>query len=181
MADPTLDEIDEYVAGFKTLDGMLSDWEQRYGWDWCAEWGVLDAHGRQLGNLKFVTNAALTRPSITATYRRKLIYRVDFVDDSECKDNDYGAHALGLPAVVCGPHTHPWQENRAFIADNGFGELPMRKPVTLPVRKPVSIPDSRFIRALEVVASDLNILIEGRQRDVEPPPQASLFADRNRL
>lgn len=173
MADPTLEEIDAFVAEFKTLDGMLSVWQQSRGWDWQATWGLLDSRGRQLGELKFGINAALTRPTIVATYRRKLIYRVDIVDDSECKQNDYAAMALGLPAVVCGPHTHPWAENRKFVQDNGFGELP--------VRKPVSIADTRFIRALEVAADDLNILVEGRQRDVEPPPQAGLFADRNRL
>lgn len=173
MADPTVEEIDEYIAGYKTLNGMLPVWRQSYGWDWQSQWGVLDAQGRQLGELKFSINAALTRPTIVATYRRKLIYRVDIVDDNECKYNDYAAQKLGLPAIVCGSHTHPWLENRQFIQQNGFGELP--------IRKPVSIVDTKFIRALEVAAEDLNIFVEGRQRDVEPPPQAGLFADGMRL
>ena len=173
MADPTIDEVDAFIAGFKTLDGMLSEWEQRWGWDWQAQWGLLDVQGRQTGELKFSINAALTRPTIVATFRRKLIYRVDIVEKSDCKYNDLSAQELGLPPIVCGPHSHPWAENRKFVELNGFGELP--------VRKPVSIADTKIIRALEVTAADLNIHVEPRQRDVELPRQATLFAERTSL
>ena len=93
---------------------------------------------------------------------------------NEIKPNDYGALAVGLPAQVQGPHTHPWPEHRSFVLANGYGELPFRKPV--------DIVDSQFIRALEVAAKDLNIHVEPSQRtDCEPPRQAALFADRHGL
>ena len=174
MADPTLDEVDAFIAGYKTLDGFLpAEWRQLRGWDWENRWGVLDVQGRQLGELVFSINASLTSPTISAIYRKKLIYRVDIVPMDEEKHNDYGAKALGLPAIVRGPHTHPWPENRKFVELNGFGEIPYRKPV--------DIIDVQFIRALEVVANDLNIHIEPRQRECEPPKQTGLFAERRGL
>ena len=155
------------------LDGFLPEFSQRFGWDWESRWGILDLHGRSQAELVFTINAALTRPSICCLYRRKLIYRVDIVPMEEIKPNDFGALAIGLPAMVQGPHTHPWPEHREFVRLNGFGELPFRKPV--------DIVDTQFIRALEVAAADLNILVEPRQRDCEPPKQAGLFADRHGL
>lgn len=173
MADPTVEEVDAFIAGYKTLDGFLPDWEQHYGWDWSARWGILDDLGRSQAELVFSINAALTHPTICATYRRKLIYRVDIVPMDEIKPNDFGALRLGLPAVVQGPHTHPWPEHRDYIRRNGYGDLPFRKPV--------DIVDTQFIRALEVAAADLNIHVEPRQRECEPPKQAALFADRHGL
>lgn len=173
MPDPTIEEVDEFIKGFKTLDGFLPEWSQQFGWDWESRWGVLDHLGRQQAELVFTINAALTRPTISALYRKKLIYRVDIVPMDEIKPNDFGALAVGLPAMVQGPHTHPWPEHRDFVRLNGFGELPFRKPV--------DIVDVQFIRALEVASMDLNILVEPRQRECEPPKQAALFADRHGL
>lgn len=173
MADPTVEEVDAFIEGHKTLDGFLPEWEQRHGWDWESRWGILDVHGRQQAELVFTINAALTHPTICAVYRRKLIYRVDIVPMTEIKPNEWGALALGLPAWVKGPHTHPWPEHREFVRANGFGELPYRKPV--------SIVDVQFVRALEVASADLNIHVEPRQRECEPPKQAGLFADRHGL
>lgn len=173
MAEPTIEEIDSFIAAYKTLDGFLPEFKQRYGWDWETRWGILDAHGRQQAELVFTLNAALTRPSITALFRKKLIYRVDIVPMDERKPNDWGAISVGLPSYVQGPHTHPWPEHREFVRQNGFGHLPFRKPV--------DIVDVQFIRALEVASADLNIHVEPGQRDCEPPKQAALFADRNGL
>lgn len=173
MAEPTIEEIDAFIAGYKTLAGYLPDWSQQHGWDWESRWGILDVNEVQQAELVFTINAALTRPSISAIFRKKLIYRVDIVPLDEIKPNDFGALAVGLPAQVQGPHTHPWAEHRDFIRANGFGELPFRKPV--------DIPDTYFIRALEVAAADLNIHVEPRQRECEPPKQAALFADRHGL
>lgn len=173
MADPTVEEVDAFISGYKTLDGLLPMWSQQHGWDWESRWGILDVQHRQQAELVFSINSPLTKPTISAIYRRKLIYRVDIVPKTEEKTNDYGAMALGLPAVVRGPHTHPWKEHREFVRLNGYGELPYRKPV--------DIVDVQFIRALEVVSQDLNIHVEPRQRDCEPPTQAALFADRNGL
>lgn len=173
MADPTIEEVDAFIASHKTLDGFLPEFEQRYGWDWEARWGILDVHGRSQAELVFTINAALTHPTICAVYRRKLIYRVDIVPMDEIKPNDFGALAVGLPAQVQGPHTHPWPEHREYVRLNGYGDLPFRKPV--------DIVDTQFIRALEVAAADLNIQVEPRQRECEPPKQAALFADRHGL
>ena len=174
MADPTVDEVDAFINSYKTLDGYMPPWTQAYGWDWQTQWGVLDALGRQQAELAFTINAALTRPSISAIYRKKLIYWVDIVPQDEEKPNDFGAMKVGLPPVVRGPHTHPWPEHREFIQLNGFGELPYRKPV--------SIKDALFIRALEVASKDLNIHVDPSQRrECEPPAQAGFFADRHGL
>ncbi len=173
MADPTIEEVDAFISGYKTLDGFLPEWSQQYGWSWTTQWSILDTQGRQMAHLAFSINAALTRPSISAIFRKNLIYRVDIVPKDETKPNDYGALAVGLPYNVTGPHTHPWPEHRQYVQENGFGELPFRKPV--------DIIDVQFIRALEVAAEDLNIQVDPRQRDCEPPAQAGLFADRNGL
>ena len=170
MADPSLEEVDAFLAGYKTLDGYLGQWRQHHGWEWTTQWGIVDASGVQEAELVFTINAALTKPTITALFRKCLIYRVDIVPSSECKMNPYGALALGLPARVCGPHCHGWAENRAFVSANGFGEIPHRKPV--------EVADQRFIRCLEVAAKELNIHVAPDQRDCEPPRQAALFSER---
>lgn len=170
MADPTVEEVDQFIAGYKTLDGFLPEWQQNHGWNWSSRWGVLDTNHAQQAELVFQINGALTRPTICALYRRKLVYRVDIVPQDECEHNDFGAAALGLPAVVVGPHTHPWPENREYVRSNGFGELPFRKPV--------EIGDVLFIRALEVASHDLNIHVTPSQRQCEPPRQAGLFAEK---
>lgn len=173
MADPTVEEVDAFIAGYKTLDGFLPEWNQNHGWNWSTRWGVLDALQVQQAELVFTINAALTHPSITAVFRKQPIYRVDIVPHSECKWNDYAGLAAGLPPRVCGPHAHPWPENRQFVVENGFGQLPLRKPV--------EIGDTLFIfiRALEVAAHELNIHVEPSQRiGCEPPRQAGLFAER---
>lgn len=174
MAAPSVQDVDAFVSEYKTLSGFLPEWGQHHGWDWSTRWGIVDAQGRQEAELVFSINAALDRPSISAIFRRCPIYRVDIVPMDEIKTNDYGAKAQGLPAVVQGPHTHPWTENRGFVEANGFGELPYRKPI--------DIADTLFIRALEVAAGDLNIHVEPSQRvGCEPPKQAGLFADRRGL
>jgi hypothetical protein len=171
MPDPTVEEVDQFIAEYKTLAGFLPEWQQVHGWNWSTRWGVLDKLEVQQAELIFTINAGLTKPSITAVFRKQPIYRVDIVPQDECKWNDYGALTLGLPARVCGPHTHPWPENRAFVAENGFGHLPFRKPV--------EVADVLFIRALEVAAMDLNIHVEPVQRvECEPPAQAGLFAEK---
>lgn len=171
MADPTPEEVDAFVAGYKTLSGFLPEWQQHHGWNWSTRWGILDHLQVQQAELVFEINASLTRPSITALFRRQPIYRVDIVPTDECKWNDYGARSLGLPPRICGPHSHPWPENRAFVVEHGFGQLPYRKPV--------DVADTLFIRALEVAAKDLNIHIDPAQRvGCEPPRQAGLFAER---
>lgn len=105
--------------------------------------------------------------------KRKPIFRVDIVPFDECKPNAYaGRNVSGLPGLVCGPHVHSWADNRDFIAANGFGELP--------IRRPINVDDTKFIRALEVASHDLNIHVTPAQRACEPPKQASLFADRLR-
>lgn len=171
MADPTAEEVDQFLADYKTLAGFLPEWQQHHGWNWSSRWGILDPLQAQQGELVFTINAGLTKPSITAVFRKQPIYRVDIVPPGECKWNDYGARELGLPARVCGPHTHPWPENRVFIAENGFGHLPYRKPA--------DVADTLFIRALEIASNDLNIHVAPAQRvGCEPPRQAGLFAER---
>lgn len=179
MVDPTLAEVDAFIAGYKTLQGFLSPWEQHHGWDWTARWGVVNLNGVQEGELVFTINPLLTKPSITLLFKRKPIHRVDIVPDNECKENPYGARNVsGLQAKVCGPHTHSWLDNRQYIADNGFGDLPFRR--VLPPSLASGTGDdtvTKFIRVLEVASQDLNIHVTPAQRGCEPPRQAVLFAE----
>jgi len=94
MADPTLEEVDSFVAEFKTLDGFLPAWRQDRGANWTARWGLLNAHGASEGELAFVINGRLTKPSISVLFRRKLIYRVDIVPHSVCLS--IGTESSGL-------------------------------------------------------------------------------------
>jgi hypothetical protein len=170
MTDLTTEEVDAFLAEYKTLRGYLPEWQQHRGWDWSSRWPVLDALEVQQAELVFAINPALTKPTVTLILRRKPVYRVDIVPMDECKHNDFGAQRLGLPPIVCGPHVHAWADNREFVRENGFGELPYRRPV--------EVADTAFIRALEVASRDLNIHVTPSQRvQCEPPRQAVLFAE----
>jgi hypothetical protein len=169
MFDVQIAEIDAFVEESKTLAGLLQPWNQLYGRDHQARWGILDSLQIERGELCFAIDATGQRPTILATFSRRPFYRLDFVPQSECKPNPYGADAHGLPARVCGPHRHPWPANREYVRLNGFGELPFRQPV-----ETIAL---SFDRLLEVAALDLNLTVTGVQRGIQLPPQSALFGE----
>lgn len=167
MYDVEVAEVDAFLAEYKTLDGFPPEWTQQHGRDWQVRWGIANSIGVQHGELCLSLNGNLERPSISALYQRRLIYRLDIVPDTECKPNDFGARFYGLPALICGPHTHPWPENREYVRLNGFRELPYRKPVEGTAMT--------IDQAIAIVASDLGIDVKGDQRECPLPRQPSLF------
>lgn len=64
MADPTVEEVDAFIAEYKTLAGYLPPWQQDHGWNWSARWGVLNAVESQQAELVFEINGSnVSRPS----------------------------------------------------------------------------------------------------------------------
>jgi hypothetical protein len=63
MADPTIEEVDAFVVGYKTLAGFLPEWDQNHGWNWSTRWGVLVNEA-----LKGIVGKRITyrRPDVTA-------------------------------------------------------------------------------------------------------------------
>lgn len=167
MFDAEVDEVEAFLADYKTLEGFPPEWTQQHGRDWQVRWGIADKNHIQVGELCLSVSATLQRPSIAAMFQRKLIYRLDIVPEDECKPNAFSAYGLGLPAKVCGPHTHPWPENREYVRLNGFGVLPHRKPIE---GTAVTLE-----HALAITAQDLGITVTGEQRECPLPPQGSLF------
>lgn len=166
MSEADCDEVDAFVGSYKTLAGLMPAWIDFYDRDWQVRWGIEDAFGIQRGELCMTCDAEQTRWSISAIFRQKLIYRLDVVPMAECKSNPYGALAQGLSARVCGPHAHPWVENRPFVSANGFGRLPYRREIDGSV--------SSITASLAWVAQDLNIQVDAQQRLCEMPPQSRL-------
>lgn len=130
-------------------------------------WGILDKLEIRRAELCLTVDARLQKPSIVALFRRSLIYRVDLVADSECKPNPPDAWRFGLPARLCGSHTHPWSSNREHVIRDGFRELPYRKPIQASA--------ITLAHALAIAAEDLNLTVLADQRDVTLPPQGALF------
>jgi hypothetical protein len=122
-------------------------------------------------------DARLQKPSIVALCQlgkkpvaQRMFYRLDMVPETECKPNPLGARALKLPSRVCGPHTHPWPENREFARLNGFKDLPFRKPV--------EADGMELKHAILLAAKHLNLTVRPDQLDISLPAQAGLFTGR---
>jgi hypothetical protein len=167
MFDAEVAEVDAFLAEYKTLTGFPPEWTQQFGRDWQVRWGIENSIGVQVGELCLGLNEKFERPSVSALYQRRLIYRLDVVPAEECKPNDFGARAYDLPPWVCGPHTHPWPENKEYVRLKGFGTLPFRKPIE---GTAVTID-----HAIAIAASDLGIDVRGDQRECPLPRQPSLF------
>lgn len=166
MNEAECDEIDAFLSSYKTLAGLMPAWVDYFDRDWQVRWGVEDIHGIQRGELCITCDAEQRKWSISALYQQKLIYRLDVVPLGECKPNPFGALAVGLPARVCGPHTHPWTPNRGYVLVNGFNRLPYRAEIPGEV--------GSITAALAWAAQDLNIQVDAQQRLCETPPQSRL-------
>jgi hypothetical protein len=162
-------EIDAFMAELKSLQGPPPTWQDagRPG-ELSATWNVADAIGVVRAQLRFRCPKHQRQwPSISLVYRQALIYRVDLVPPTECKPNPIGAHALGLPATVCGPHCHSWPDNRSYVHSAGPGHMPYRRPIHAQVR--------RLPQALLWLAVEINLNVEPDQRGFDVPPQGELF------
>jgi hypothetical protein len=166
MSEATAVEIDAFIGEHKTLTGYMPAWSRRtYGNEWQSRWAIEDLSGTQRGELCFSIDLALQRPSIVATYEGHMFYRVDVVPPDFREENMYGAHGLGLPRYVWGPHTHSWKNNRGWCSDNGFQD-------DLPYREEISKDVIDFDRAIEILSSDLNIIVTPGQRGITLPAKS---------
>jgi hypothetical protein len=168
MYDAECEQVDQFLASYKTLDGLMPEWNDFYRRDWQLRWGIVDENEIQRGELCITCNAELTEISFCVMFNHRLIYRLDIVPVTECKDNPYSAMDLNLPAQVCGPHVHGWPENREYVRVNGFGSLPHRRPID-GLTQTVS-------DGLGWVSEDLGIAATAEQRVCDLPPQKGLFA-----
>jgi hypothetical protein len=91
-----------------------------------------------------------------------LIHRLDIAPQGECKPNWHTAWQQNLPAEVCGAHVHGWPENRGYVKTNGFGKMPVRRPIDGMVQN--------LLDGIGWIAEDLNIHIAPDQRSFETPP-----------
>ncbi len=163
MHDGLVAEIDAFIQGYKTLGTYMPGWNRRdYGNEWQFRVPIEDAHGAQRGELCFSVDLPLKYPSIVAIYEGRLIYRVDITPQNEIEPNPHGAARLHLPSQVTGPHAHTWENNREWCRRNGFLELPFRSQL------PVEV--DNLTAALQILAADLNIMIEPGQWNVKLPP-----------
>jgi hypothetical protein len=159
--DAELDEVDDYIAQHKSLLGYAHGWEMHFGRDWQVRWPIVDAGGVESGELCLTVARDGKHGSICCLLRGRLIYRLDVAPLGECKTNWHTAWKQNLPAEVCGSHVHGWPENRAYVKVNGFGKLPVRRPIDGIV---ATLQDG-----IGWVAEDLNIHIAPDQRDLELP------------
>ena len=144
--------------GLKRTDQRNSPWE--------ARWPIVDSAGSSTGgaHLRITLSPASDRPlSISVIFLKNCIYRIDFVAHSICHHNPHWAAALGggITPMVCGPHVHPWEENRRHVETQDEWQLPCR--IALPPQI------QRFDQAFPWLADRVNIILEPRHRSFELP------------
>lgn len=161
MHELECDEIDEYVSGHKAAVGFMPRWGIQFRRQFQTRWGISDMNGLENSELCLTSDRDGRRASIVCLHRQRLIYRLCVAPKTECKDNYHTAWKQGLPPVVCGVHIHGWPENRDYVCSAGFGELPVRRPLSGVVG---------LIDALHWVVSDLGIQMDPGQRDIDLPP-----------
>lgn len=161
MHDQECQDIDDWIVSHKSVVGFLPPWGKQFRRQFQTRWGIADHHGIESAELCLTFNRDGRHGSIVGVHRQRLIYRLDIAPDTECKDNFHTAWRQGLPHNVCGSHVHGWPENREYVIYNGFGELPVRRPIAGAV--------IGLIDALHWVAQDLQIQVGPGQRDIELP------------
>lgn len=161
MHEGDVEEVDDYIKGHKTLTGFFPPWSPLFHRQWQARWGVADVNGIENGELCLSINRDFRHASIVCTFRQRLIYRLCIAPKTECKMNHHTAWKQNLPHEVCGPHVHGWPENRHYVLQNGFGEMPVRRNIEGLVE---TLSD-----ALGWAAQDLNIQVDPGQRDFSYP------------
>lgn len=167
VSEVELDEVDAYLAADKFLLPALPQWNTRFGGQYSARWGLVDGSGLQVGELAFSCLLNLARPSVTLLHRQRLIHRTDLVPADEAKPNPVAAMRTGAPRIVTGSHMHLWSDSREHVRQNGFKDLPVRRPTPSALRT--------FEQALAATCDQLNIHLTPEQRLFNLPDQADLF------
>lgn len=163
-----LDDVEAFLAEPKSLNGPQPTWvKSTYTGELQATWGILNDLGIRAGALRFTCFEDRSEPSVSVTFRDRLVWRVDVVDRTICKPNPIGAYGLGLPATICGSHHHSWPDNRAYVERLGFGRLPYRRELPARVR--------RLSQAVLELADAIKLTLDGEQRGFDVPPTTDLF------
>lgn len=166
MLEAQCQEVDDYLLGYKTLVGVMPPWVDHYDRDFQVRWGIADFNQVERGELVIVSNRGGSKVSIIATFRQRLIYRLDVEPPGISHPNPISAAVLGLPPFITGSHYHGWSDNRSYVLKNGFGQLPHRRPIEGPV--------GCLADGLGWTAEHLGITVTAEQRVCPPPPQGLL-------
>lgn len=126
-----IDTITRFISNReKQLDGRQPDWKKTDRGDFQAIWSIIEVDLRIRSHLRFrVHPDHIDYPSISLIFAGNNISRIDLVSEDTCEPNPIAAARLGLPAIVCGPHVHGWNDNKDFVLQSGSWELPVRAPI----------------------------------------------------
>ena len=161
--------VDAFLAEPKILTGAPPEFgpmkKGRGGPMRTAVWPIASVLGVvQSGKLGVNYSPSSRKPfTIVVIFREECIARLDYVDQGTCHSNPLWARRFGLPAVVCGPHFHPWDANREFVLDGGLWELPVRVALQPQIR--------HFEQAFAWLADKINLVLTDEQRLFAPPPE----------
>jgi hypothetical protein len=171
MRNSEVNAVDLFLSEPKRLRGGSPQWQQseHRPRELHAVWLIEDSLGIERAQLRFrCASNNRQNPSISLIFRSKPIWRVDLVPPSECKYNPPWARALGLPATVCGPHGHEWEDNRGHILkDHTTWDIPCRRPLPTNIR--------RLAQVLPWFASRISLDLLPEQRGFDVPAQTDLF------
>jgi hypothetical protein len=72
MSDADVNEVEAWIAGYKTFDHYFPGWDETpgHGRDWQARWPIVDANGVTSGMACFEADAAFNEISISIIFRR---------------------------------------------------------------------------------------------------------------
>lgn len=159
--------IDAFLDDKKTLDGAPPEFGEKSRGKgrriWEAVWPIADSTGVvSSGQLRFLFSPASDKPyTLLVIYRQQCVYRIDFVDSGICHSNPLWSEPFGAPPEVCGPHVHPWGENRGVILAKGEWGLPCRFPLPSTV--------SKFSHSLPWLAEKINLTLTPDQQSFALP------------
>lgn len=169
VTQETLEEVDEFLQGAKWLEDDIPDWKHgvRPG-QWDAVWNIEEKHGVSRAHMRFrISSQTPGYPSVSVIFRMNPVWRVDLKPEKDCEPNPPWAAGLGLPAEVCGNHSHEWVDNREHIRQSKEWDLPCRRPVEPQMRR---VPQMLFW-----LADRIGIELTSDQRNFDAPPRADLF------
>lgn len=162
--------VDQFLSSQKHLYGAppefgRSNFQRKGKHEWQASWPIADSLGMVTSaQLRFVARPGIPeRHSVSVIYNGQCVTRLDFAPSDECESNPVWAKDFGLPAVVCGPHMHSWEHNRAHVLVMRLWELPCRLPLQPQIR--------RFAQAFPWLAAEINIMLTPEQRDFSLPAE----------
>jgi len=171
--------VAEYLA---TVDAYLAARKQAIGIDAAQLWREGRAVGEDELVIKFPIEVAgeqaLTNSLVLSAFPDAddlkfsislvchwAVYRLDY-ELGRAHANNNRPHGLDIPAMVIGPHYHPWLQNRSTIHD-------VSTPIKLSVALPLDVHIRQFDQAFRWFCQQTNI--ELRDHEIELPPRQRLL------